>query len=79
LHRSDKAGQALQTMIARLARQLGLYEPPGTALTFPPWEAFPQHLKKKGSSLGVFLRPAVWLAGNSCVVVPPQGLTPTQP
>ena len=80
LHRSDKAGQALKTMLARLGRQLGLYEPPGTALTFPPWEDVPPHLKKKR----FFLRSILDASSVACRQLlrggaPSLGSAPTQP
>jgi len=47
LHRNDMAGQALRTMFTRLARQLGIFPPPGEQMVFPQWEDFPSHLRSK--------------------------------
>ena len=47
LHRNDMAGLALKTMIARLARQLGLYSAPEYGMVFPDWPSFPRHLRSK--------------------------------
>ena len=47
LHRNDRAGLAIKSMVARLARQLGIYSDPSHAMVFPKWEDFPRHIRKK--------------------------------
>ena len=47
LHREDNAGMPIKSIVARLARQLGIHSSPSQAMTFPKWEDLPKNIRSR--------------------------------